>query len=359
MATPDAPATLALDSPEIAALVASGRDRGCVNHSEVDALAREVDLDPTEVEELQAHLESEGIEVTDDCGKEDVPPTRYDNGSLAGYTTDSLQQFLNEAARYPLLSGPEELELAQAIERGDLEAKERLINSNLRLVVSIARRYQGAGDLCLLDLIQEGMLGLIRAAEKFDWRKGFKFSTYATLWIRQAIQRGLADRGRTIRLPVNVAQRERKIAATERQLATRLGREPTIEEVAEAAELQAEQVAELRDVARTVTSLDRPVGEEGETALGDLVPAETAGPEEEVHVTLVERAVRDTVGSLPEPERQVIQLRYGLNGDLEPVTLTEAGRRLNLSPSEVGRIERKALEDLAFRRELDAVRDAA
>ncbi|MDQ4041652.1 MAG: sigma-70 family RNA polymerase sigma factor, partial [Actinomycetota bacterium] len=216
---------------EIAALVERGEERGCVEVSELDELARRLELSTDEVEEVEERLDAQGVEVRDDCARADAPlVTTYTNAELASQTTDALSLFLNEAGRHELLTPAEEIELAQRIERGDLEAKDRLVNSNLRLVVSLARRYQGVGELCLLDLIQEGVLGLIRAAEKFDWRKGFRFSTYATLWIRQAIQRGLADRGRTIRLPVNVAQRERRIATTERKLAAELGRDPTDEE---------------------------------------------------------------------------------------------------------------------------------
>ncbi|TML27472.1 MAG: sigma-70 family RNA polymerase sigma factor [Actinobacteria bacterium] len=299
------------------------------------------------------------MEIRDDCGRAAAEPARYTNSELAGNTTDTLQLFLNEAARYPLLRPEEEIELAKRVERGDLAAKDRMVNSNLRLVVSIARRYQGVGDLCLLDLIQEGVLGLIRAVEKFDWRRGFRFSTYATLWIRQAIQRGLADRGRMIRLPVNVAQRERKIATVERQLSTQLGRAPTPEEIAEAAELPVAQVAELQDVARTVTSLDVPVGDEEDTALGALLPSDTASPEEEVQIDLAEDVVRRTVEELPERERDVIKLRFGLNGDREPLPLTQVGQRVGVSAETVREIEKRALSHLALRRELDALRDAA
>ena len=285
----------------------------------------------------------------------DAGPAAYTPAELAGHTTDALQLFLNEAGRYPLLTAVEELELAKRIERGDLPAKDRLINSNLRLVVSIARRYQGVGELHLLDLIQEGVLGLIRAAEKFDWRKGFRFSTYATLWIRQAIQRGLADRGRSIRLPTNIAQRERRIATAARRIASQLGREPTLEEIAEAAELPLEQVIDLQDVARIVTSLDRPVGEGDETGLGDLLPSENLAVDEQVFLDLSEEAVRRSVRQLPPREREVIQLRFGLADEKEPLPMSQVGRRLGISAERVRQIERKALAELAMRRELAAL----
>jgi RNA polymerase primary sigma factor len=343
----------------LAALLARGEEGGCVDASEIDALAQRFALDVEELQDLHDALDARDIDVRDDCGRRDAEPARYTPGELASATTDALQLFLNEAARYPLLTPQEEIELAKRVERGDMAAKERMVNSNLRLVVSIARKYQGIGELCLLDLIQEGVLGLIRAVEKFDWRKGFRFSTYATLWIRQAIQRGLADRGRMIRLPVNVAQRERKIATVERQLSTKLGREPTAEEIAQAAELPVEQVAELREVARTVTSLDRPVGEEEDTSLGSLLPAAGATPDEEVSVNLAEEVVRRTVEQLPDRERDVIKLRFGLNGDREPLPLTKTGAQLGISPETVREVERRALEHLGLRRELEALREAA
>jgi RNA polymerase primary sigma factor len=259
--------------------------------------------------------------------------------------------------RHPLLNREEEVELAQGIERGDLGAKERLVNSNLRLVISNARKYQGQ-DLPLLDLIQEGILGLIRAAEKFDYRKGFKFSTYATFWIRESIQRAIANRARTIRIPVHIGQRERKIGRVARELTAKLGREPTDEEVATAAELDIREVRETREAARVVTSLDRPVGEEEGTTLGALLPSEGRGPEEEVEISLREEALRRALERLPEREREVVKLRYGVGGD-DPTPLSETGRRLGISPDRVRTLERRALAELAESRELEALRPAA
>jgi RNA polymerase primary sigma factor len=342
---------------EVATFVARAEERGCVNLSELDELIQTLDLSDREVDALETHIERQGIDLTDDCGRSGVEPTSFRNGELAAATTDALQLFLNEIRRYPLLTAAEEVELAKRIEQGDLEAKERMINSNLRLVVSIAKKYQGQ-ELSLLDLIQEGIFGLIRAAEKFDWRKGYKFSTYATFWIRQAIQRGLANKARTIRIPVHIGQRERKISRAERELQARLGREPSDEEIARAAELPLEQVQEVRDAARTVTSLDRPVGEEGETALGDLLEGDAPAVEEEVELSLSEQLLRRTIEELPEPERNVIRLRYGINGD-DPQPLRETGRRLGLSAERVRQLESKALKRLATRREIEGLREVA
>jgi RNA polymerase primary sigma factor len=345
--------------PTLDDLIQAGHENGCIDESQLSTTVEELELDDEEIDALRARLHDEGIEVRDDCGRVGTPPTAVTHPDLAVHTTDALQLFLHEAGRYPLLTPAEEVELAKRVERGDLQAKERMINSNLRLVVSIARKYQNVGELSLLDLIQEGMLGLIRAVEKFDWRKGFRFSTYATLWVRQAIGRALDERGRTIRVPIGVAQRERKIANAERELALRLGRAPTLEEIGEAADLTPEQVRELREVARAVTSLEKPVGEEGETELGDLLPSGGPAPDEEVEVTLREDAVRAVVRELPEPEREVIQLRFGLNGDRDPVSIRETARRLDMRPGEVQRLERSALEELGLRREIAAFRDAA
>jgi RNA polymerase primary sigma factor len=348
----------ALARPEIDSLLRHGEEQGCVNLSDYDQVVRRLELSEEAAGALQDRIEERGLELSDDCGRIAVEPTRYQNGELAGATTDALQLFLNEIRRYPLLTAEEEIELAKRIEQGDLEAKERMINSNLRLVVSIAKKYQGQ-ELSLLDLIQEGIFGLIRAAEKFDWRKGYKFSTYATFWIRQAIQRGLANRARTIRIPVHIGQRERKIARVERELSTELGRDPSVEEIARAAELPPEQVEEVRAAARTVTSLDRPVGEEGETALGELLESGESPPDEEVEVSLREETLRRTIEDLPEPERNVIKLRYGINGAVDPKPLRETGRQLGLSAERVRQLESKALERLATRREIEALREAA
>jgi RNA polymerase primary sigma factor len=272
-------------------------------------------------------------------------------------TGDALKLFFKRASRYPLLTAEEEVELSKRVERGDMQAKDRMVNSNLRLVISQARRYQGQG-LSLEDLIQEGMLGLIRAVEKFDWRRGFKFSTYGTLWIRQAIQRGLHNSGRTIRIPVHIGQRERKVNRTERELAAKLSRDPTDEEIAEAAELPLDQVIEAREVSRSLASLDKPVGDDGEAALGDLLPSDAPEPEEEVGAALGDARVRQVVAELPEDERTVIALRFGLTGD-EPRSLREAGEALGISPDRTSRLEARALRRLADSGQLDELREAA
>ena len=341
----------------VAAMIESGRPADCVDLSEVDSLVQEMNLSDGEAELVHERIEAAGLALEDDCGRQAAEPAGYRNGELAETTTDALQLFFNEMRRYPLLSREEEIELAKAVERGDLQAKERLINSNLRLVVSNARRYMRQ-DLNLLDLIQEGILGLIRAAEKFDYRRGFKFSTYATFWIRQAIQRALESKERTIRVPNQVAQRERKVIRIERELATKLGRDPTTEEVAKEAELDPAQVDEIRDITRVVTSLDRPVGDQDASSLGEFIPEERIGPAEEVHMSLRDSTLRQAVEGLPEEERKVIQLRYGINGD-EPTPLREASRRLELKPSEVKKLEEKGLSRLAQAREVEALKDAA
>jgi RNA polymerase primary sigma factor len=351
----------ALDSgpqAQIAAVLDRGEEAGCLDLSEYDELVQTLELDEEEAAALFEEVEQRGIALTDDCGREDAVDPSYTNGVLAATTTDALQLFLNEVGRYSLLTAAEEVELAKAIERGDPQAKEKMINANLRLVVSIAKKYQGHG-LSLLDLIQEGIIGLIRAVEKFDWRKGFKFSTYATWWIRQAVQRGVANKARTIRVPVHIAEREQKIARAERELWTKLERQPTDAEIAEAAKLPLKQVREVHAVARAVTSLDKPIGSESEGVLGDLFAATETAPEEEIEVSLRQETLRQALAELPERERHVLELRYGIGGDEEPKSLEEIGRRLGLTRERVRQIEGRALQRLAVMREIDALRDAA
>ena len=241
-------------------LIDQAEEQGCVNLSQFAELTHELELDDDDLARLYEQLEERGIELTDDCARIRDDEAHFVNGELATATTDALQLFLNEAGRYKLLSADEEVELAKRIERGDKAAKDLMINSNLRLVVSIAKRYQGHG-LSLLDLIQEGIIGLIRAVEKFDYRRGFKFSTYATWWIRQAVQRGVANKSRTIRIPVHIVEREQKIARAERELVLKLGRQPTDQELAKTSKLPLKQVREVKAAARAVTSLDRPIGD--------------------------------------------------------------------------------------------------
>jgi len=346
-----------ITNEQIQALIARGEEEGCVNLSHLNELVAEHELTDDEIARLYEELEERHIELADDCGRTNEDDSTYVNGDLAIATTDALQLFLNEAGRWPLLTKEEEVELAKRIERGDLEAKERMINSNLRLVVSIAKKYQGHG-LSLLDLIQEGIIGLIRAVEKFDWRRGFKFSTYATWWIRQAVQRGVANKARTIRIPVHIADREQRIARAERALAPKLGRQPTEEEVAKQAKLPLKQVREVRQAARAITSLDRPVGSENDAALGELFASEQAPPEEEVTVSLEQDVLRRAVAQLPEREREVVKRRYGLNGDRDPASLEAIGRELGLTRERVRQIEARALEQLAVNREVEALKVA-
>jgi RNA polymerase primary sigma factor len=338
------------------ALIELGEREGCLELSDVVHVISEAELDEDETEHLYAEIERREIELSDDCGRAQ-PDSTYVNGDLAEATTDALQLFLNEMGKYRLLTAEEEVELAKRIERGDKEAKDLMVNSNLRLVVSIAKRYQGHG-LTLLDLIQEGIIGLIRAVEKFDWRKGFKFSTYATWWIRQAVQRGVANKARDIRIPVHIVDRERKIARAERELTAKLARPPTEQEVAKAAKLPLNQVREVREAARAVTSLDRPIGEGGDASYGDLIAGQEAGPEETLHVSLEEDTLRRAVNSLPEREQEVVKLRYGLNGDGDPKSLEEIGRRLGLTRERVRQLEARALQQLAVNREIEALRAA-
>ena len=311
-------------------------------------------LEPLEVGAVYRLLEARGIEVLAD-EREDVappPPPTLVMGPLET-TTEALQLFLRETGRQPLLTAAQEVELAKRIERGDHCARQRMIQSNLRLVVSIAKNYRDQG-LPFLDLIQEGTLGLIRAVEKFDWRRGYKFSTYATWWIRQADARALADKARTIRLPVHIVARLLRMNRAERRLWTQLGREPSLEEIAEEANLPIQQAREVRAAARAATSLDQPVADEGDAVLGDFVAGDGPLPEEQVELSLRSQALAQALAALGERDRQVLVLRYGLADD-EPKTLKEIGRRLGLTRERVRQIEAEALHRLASLREIEAV----
>jgi RNA polymerase primary sigma factor len=341
----------------IAVLVEHGEEHGCVHMTELYEIVQKLELEEDDIESLLERLESHGIELTDDCSRAIEEDVAYTNQQIAAATTDSLQLFLNEAGRYPLLTAAQEVELAKRIEEGDKHAKDLLVNSNLRLVVSIAKKYQGHG-LTLLDLIQEGIIGLIRAAEKFDWRKGFKFSTYATWWIRQAVQRGVANKARVIRIPVHIVEREQKISRAERELLTRLERAPTDEEVAEKAKLPLKQVREVRNAARAVASLDRPVGEDDSASFGELFASDELMPDEQVELDLTEKALRDAVAGLSEREQQILNLRYGLNGNDDPKSLEEIGRILGITRERVRQVEAEALRRLAERREIAALKAA-
>src|SRR3954453_17128350 len=342
----------------IDSLLHQAEDAGTLCFGDIATLVGRLELDDEAQGQIEEEARLRGLELTDDCGRANVPVTHYLNGELATATTDALSLFLREGRRHPLLTAAEEIELAKRIENGDEAAKERMIPSNLALVVSIAKRYPTDG-MAIIDLIQEGIFGLIRQAEKFDWRRGFKFSTYATYWIRQAIQRGMENKERTIRIPTNVLQRERRVQRAEKELQAELGRAPSDEQIAERAELKPEDVRTLRDMARTVTSLDRPVGDGGEAAFGDLLPSDAPAPEAEVVVSLRESSVRQALQALSDEERIVVQLRYGLDGEDRPVGVQEIGRRLGLRQSEVRTLERRALERLSTVREIEALREAA
>ena len=349
---------MAQTTDPIERLISHSEEDGCVCLSHLNQLVQELELDDEQVDQLYQQIQERGLELTDDCCREDAPDATYVNGDLVSATTDALQLFLNEAGRYKLLTADEEVALAKRIERGDKAAKDLMVNSNLRLVVSIAKKYQGHG-LSLLDLIQEGIIGLIRAVEKFDWRRGYKFSTYATWWIRQAVQRGVANKSRTIRIPVHILERETKIARAERELVAELERQPTDEEISKRAKLPIKQVREVQKAARAVTSLDKPLGDDSESSLGDVVATTEHDFEEELHVGLTEETLRRAVSELPDREQDVLKLRYGMDGNDDPKSLDEIGRRLGLTRERVRQIEAQALRRLAVNREIEALRSAA
>jgi RNA polymerase primary sigma factor len=345
---------LILHNEELLALLEQAELVGSVRQGELQDVLEPLELDPLEVDAVYSELDRRGIEVLETPEKEPPPPPPAPAPPQSvETTTDALQLFLREAGRHPLLNAAQEVELAKRIERGDLEAKSTMIQSNLRLVVSIAKNYRNQG-LPFLDLIQEGTLGLIRAVEKFDWRRGYKFSTYATWWIRQAVARALADKARTIRMPVHIVERLQKMNRAERTLWMELGREPTLEEIAEEASLPIEQAREVRAAARASASLDQPVGEQDDAVFGDFVAGDDPLPEERVEVSLRSQALGEALRALPDRERQVLVLRYGLL-DEEPKTLEEIGRRLGLTRERVRQIELESLRRLATLREMQVV----
>jgi RNA polymerase primary sigma factor len=342
-----------LRNDELLQLLDGAEQAGSLKSTEVADVVETHELDALEQDALYRELDRRGIEIVTDEPKEEEPAPAPAPVSQHETTTDALQLFLREAGRHPLLTAAQEVELAKKIEKGDMRAKQLMIQSNLRLVVSIAKNYRNQG-LPFLDLIQEGTLGLIRAVEKFDWRRGFKFSTYATWWIRQAVARALADKARTIRMPVHIVERLQKMNRAERTLWTQLGREPTLDEIAEEASLPLQQAIEVRAAARASTSLDQPVGEAEDAVFGDFVAGEGPLPEEQVELSLRSQALKEALGALSERERHVVVLRYGLM-DAEPKTLEEIGRRLGLTRERVRQIELDSLKRLASLRELESV----
>ncbi len=348
MTTIDIETLLAQD--ELKALLEASELAGTIELRHLADVVETNELSALEHDALLRELDKRGIEVIDQPRSPEPTPLPV---GVAESTTDALQLFLREAGRHTLLTAAQEVALAKRVERGDLAAKQTMIQSNLRLVISIAKNYRNQG-LPFLDLIQEGTLGLIRAVEKFDWRRGFKFSTYATWWIRQAVARALADKARTIRMPVHIVERLQKMNRADRTLWTVLGREPTIEEIAEEANLTVQQVIEVRAAARASASLDAPVGDAGDAVLGDFVAGDDPLPEETVELELRSQALRAALRSLPEREREVVTLRYGLGGT-EPKTLEEIGRRLGLTRERVRQIELESMRRLAGQREMQAV----
>jgi RNA polymerase primary sigma factor len=319
------------------AFLTDAEERGTIEESALEAYAVEHDLDDEELAALRAELEAREIDVA-----AAVPVREPVQSHELPASTDGLTLFMHRAGRYPLLTAAEEVALAKRIERGDAAAKERMINSNLRLVISIAKRYQGH-DVPLLDLVQDGVIGLNRAVEKFDWRRGFKFSTYATWWIRQACQRAISNQSKTIRVPTHVHERRVKLARVRGELQTSLGREPTREELAEAAELSLLHVDEALDAAEAPVSLNQPVGSEDDGELGDLFrDGEADDPAEEALDSLQRLAVRRGVARLPERERRVLELRFGL--DCQPQPLEAIGKELGISRERVRQVEADALE---------------
>jgi RNA polymerase primary sigma factor len=353
---------------EIRRLIARGLQIGVLTHAEIARATAELGLEDTDLEELHGILERCEIELLEEIDPataesqiiERAPEKRTRRKAALNLepegTTDGLQLFLKGIGKVQLLTAQEEVQLSKRIERGSFEAKQRMVESNLRLVVSIAKHYRNQG-LPFLDLIQEGTLGLVRATEKYDYRRGFKFSTYATWWIRQAIARSLADKARTIRIPVHVVEKLNRIGRAERKLMTGLGREPTAEEIAEVTGIEPDEVDSIRRSAQAPVSLEKPVGDEEQTEFGQLIADEQAeSPYERAVEVLTTEALREALENLSYRERRVIELRYGL-GDQNPRTLDEIGRTFNVTRERIRQIEHQSLKKLQSLRETQGLRD--
>ena len=325
-------------------LIREGRDKGSLTYDDIVAAFEDHELAPDQLERFLTDLTERGIEIVETSDPE--PERETANVDLTiDPSLDSLRMYLREIGRVPLLTASQEVALAKRIERGDMRAKDEMIEANLRLVVSIAKGYLGRG-LSFLDLIQEGSLGLIRAVEKFDYRRGYKFSTYATWWIRQAVTRAIADKARTIRIPVHMVEKLNRVVQMERQMTQNLGREPKPEELAHELRMDVAEVRELLRLAQQPISLERPVGEDEDSSLGDFVEDEAApSPFDEASRTLRETDIRRALDTLPERERQVLELRFGLTGD-QPRTLEEVGREFGVTRERIRQIENNTLRKL-------------
>jgi RNA polymerase primary sigma factor len=353
---------------EVKGLIARGEQVGVLTYAEIATATVELGLDESDVEELHDLFEHSEIELVEEIdpataaglnierapekrSRRKVPLDLKPEG-----TTDSLQLFLREMGKVRLLTAQEEVDLAKRIERGDLAAKQKMVESNLRLVVSIAKNYRNQG-LPFLDLIQEGTIGLVRAAEKFDYRRGFKFSTYATWWIRQAIARALADKARTIRIPVHIVEKLNKIGHAERKLVTELGREPTPEEIAAVTGIDPDEVDSIKRSAQAPVSLEKPVGDEEQSEFGQFIADEQAeSPYERAAQILTNEALRDALENLSYRERRVLELRYGLGGE-HPCTLKEISSTFNVTRERIRQIENQSLEKLRSLSEAQELRD--
>ena len=348
-----------LETDEARTLLESAQSAGSVSTDEIALALDELDLDATQIDDVYRALEELQIEVvgtgvTVETEKEE---RRLDEEARE-ISTDSLQLFLKDIGKVDLLTAAQEVELAKRIERGDHGAKQEMVEANLRLVVSIAKRYRNQG-LPFLDLIQEGTIGLVRAAEKFDYRKGFKFSTYATWWIRQAVARALADKARTIRMPVHVVEKLNKIVRSERKLRAALCREPTPEEIAEVTGIDPEEVDSIKRSAQAPVSLEKPVGDEEESEFGQFIADEKAeSPFDRAADLLTKEALKEALENLSYRERRVLELRYGLGGE-HPRTLDEVGRTFNVTRERIRQIENQSLKKLQSLGEAQKLREVA